>query len=201
MKRTIGIALFLSAAAALGADRAEFRGLAMGTSKAEFREQNPLFTCAMEKDTCTLGISSPRSECSAIRLFSPNAPRDAKCVQAIQEAATYANKPASFIVRFTDDTLASVHVSFTPRDFDAIADALQQRYGAPGTARSETLRSNAGISVENRILTWVVGGDQITASKYGSRINSGYVMILSSEEYQRLKEEAATSKRTAPSNL
>lgn len=196
--------LFLLASSTLAAqDRAEFKGLPLGSTMAEFQDKNPLFWC--ERGECSLPfLSNAAAHCQKLKRTNGGREFDSptsECYLDVAKTASYANKPARLRAQFRDDKMSEATASFVPVNYEAIVEALVTRFGRPASKRSEVVQNKMGATFQNETSLWNVGGDQIIAMKYGSDLTRGFVNIKDQQEVARLKEGEEKRRKSAPSDL
>lgn len=135
----------------------------------------------------TIGASNvaiaqdPRFDCRVVR--TPTA--DQVCTLRPKEQETIAGARVNSLYYFYDRArLTGIVISLPERDFQAVAQALEAKYGAP-LVRAEQIRNLKGDSFENRTLTWRQGEARLEAQRYAGRLDQSLI---------RLSDEAATGR-------
>lgn len=116
--------------------------------------------------------SNPAFKCENVR--SPVA--DVHCAQTGGLAPSIAGVDAGGLSLFyLRDQLATIAVRFKSADFERVSAALIERWGPPTEQRQDSVRTRAGVSYANDILTWRNGTSRIAARRYTTNINDAGV--------------------------
>jgi hypothetical protein len=191
---TFGVGLLFAATAlAQETERFDFKGIPFGVSQKQFEQLFPMAAwCRVPKDRRMADVT-----CGAVRenikCDVPGAPKN--CAEDRDKAYTYAGaRMHAFMANFSDDALASMHVSFYSSDFDSILAALVVRYGKPDDTTSPTIQTPVGAVYENTTASWRKGDSILRVQKYAGNINRGaatYLLDSSTAEYAKRGGEAA----------
>lgn len=123
----------------------------------------------------------PRFDCRVVR--TPTA--DQVCTLRPKEQETIAGARVNSLYYFYDRArLTGIVISLPERDFQAVAQALEAKYGAP-QVRAEQIKNLKGNAFENRILTWRQGEARLEAQRYAGRLDQSLI---------RLSDEAAAAR-------
>ena len=199
---TLWLALTASTAA-WSQERAEFKGVPLGSTRAEFLEKNPLFACR-SATSCSLYGTKPDGHCAILRYEGTEKARalsKPECVAAARKAGTYANQPAYLLATFRNEILSQGAALIDPDAFGSIVEAIAARHGAAQWTKNETLQNRAGAKFENQIMRWTIGGDTITARKYSSTVTQGIIDVVDQQSTAEMKEKLENNRKTAPSDL
>jgi len=196
--------LALAPTSALSQERIEFKGVPLGSTRAEFVQKNPMFNCRATSKSCSLNGLDASQHCK-LRMYESGArdsnfPMD-ECLSSVKTSATYGNQPAYLFATFREDVLSGGSALIEPSSFDSIADAIVVRYGQPVTAKNETVQNRAGAKFENRQMEWSVGGDGIFATKYGSTVTRGIIDIRDRQSIIEMKSKVEKTRKSAPADL
>jgi hypothetical protein len=164
------------------APRLAFKGLLLGASQAEAVERLPFLQCR------TVGAGA-------------TVVADVICNSTdgglVQHQFTFGGVPPSYVsLSFVRDQMVSATILFYPRDFDRLQVAMTEAYGKPAKAVTETVKTRAGLALENNVLEWTAGGDTLMLRRYGSDIRTGAVMLSGKafeQEDERRRRERASS--------
>lgn len=115
---------------------------------------------------------------------------------------TYANEKArKAIATFDKNRLLSVIVLLDPDSFDAVADALRSKYGAPRSDRRSQGKNAYGAVFAQRLMLWrTADGGEIVASLRAARADEATVHLRSSEAI-KAAAAAAAAKPAAKKDL
>jgi hypothetical protein len=182
------IAALVVPAAVAAQTGVDFRGLPLRASEAEFKRANPGFACQSTGDqSSTLGdrVCTVRGEWD---------PRGA--------VASFGGVPAIYIAAyFVHDRFFMLLASFKSDHFDAIAAALQEKYGKPGSVDTPPITTRAGLRATNTIMLWTLGQDTVTAVHYSNTIAEGSVMYRDSSIADEMESRARDQVKAGAKSL
>ena len=75
----------------------------------------------------------------------------------------------SWELRFDDDVLGQILVTFDPTAFDKVVSALRTNFGEPTGKSTETLYNRAGTQVISRQFTWRRNGQTMVVTEFAGR--------------------------------
>lgn len=139
----LAAALLLLPATVAQAQAVEFKGTPLGAPFEQFQSDHPEFHCRT--------YAPGRSSCSVTSFTCPG--RATSCLSGMI-ITTFAGEPSKFInAEFYDGLFASVFVTIRPSSYDAISNALAEKYG-PAKRSSSTVSNRAGFSATNDTSDW-----------------------------------------------
>lgn len=156
-----------------------FKGIAMGATQAEYRDNFPHQQCAAT--TCFYH----RDMCIQASRNGGHVP-DADAARACRNRYSFGGvTPRAVNATFRDGRLVQVYFQISPRDFDAFTAAARGRIGAPSSTSEPLLRTPGGAPLENRIEMWIRDGFLLAARRYSSSGESGSIMFSTPDELAR----------------
>jgi hypothetical protein len=84
-----------------------------------------------------------------------------------------------YIAKFEGDRLGYVSVIFHANWYRDVRDALVERYGSRAEEKMETVQNRFGENFENRMATWVLGGDFVQIEERGAGVDLAAVRLVS----------------------
>ena len=147
-------------------DALELNGLRPGISKSAINQRMPALKCVPETKV------REYSECNYVRT---NAHQDA--VNALNSVG--GELVESWELRFDDDVLGRIVVSFDPIAFDKVVSALRAKFGEPIGKSTETLYNRAGTAVISRQFTWGRNGHTMVATEFAGRMGRSMISLAS----------------------
>lgn len=161
-------AVFLMMAAVMGVTQAQpldYKGVSFGADKDALREafeQGTIFTCStVEND----------EECTMDR-------------------TTYAGvQVPQATVNFLNGGFSAIKVTFDPRGFEIVAEALVGKYGKPTSDTRSTVRNRLGAAFQQRELVWRRPDGLLTAARYSVNLDAGHVIIESNVYLAHMKNK------------
>lgn len=165
LRKISTILCFLPLIASAG-DKLELKGLQAGITKSAVHQRMPALKCM--PDTTVRAYS----ECIYVRT---NAQQDN--VNALNSLG--GEIVAAWELRFDDDVLGQILVSFDPLAFDKIVSALRTNFGEPTGKSTETLYSRAGTQFISRQFTWRRNGQTMLATEFAGRVGRSVVSLAS----------------------
>lgn len=159
------IVCFLPLIAAAG-DTLELKGLRPGIAKSAIHQRMPALKCVPDS------MVHAFSECNYVRT---NVHQD-----NVRELDRLGGELVeSWELRFDNDVLGQILVSFDPIAFDKIVSALRKNFGEPVGTSSETLYSREGAQVISRQFTWRRNGQTMMATEFAGRMGRSVVSLTS----------------------
>lgn len=128
--------------------------------------------------------SNPKFACQVVK--TPTA--DRVCALGKDDSETIAGVPVRSLFYFYDQaTLTGITVSLEEKHYQAVIDALTQKYGAP-TRNVESIKTLSGESHQNIIHRWRQPGQSIVAQRYAGRIDQSSVRISDDTAAERIRQ-------------
>lgn len=166
MLRTIFTTLCCLPLMAAAVDTLQLNGLRPGITKSAIHQRIPALKCMPETKV------REYSECDYVRT---NPHQDA--VNALNSLGGALVE--SWELRFDDDVLGQILVSFDPIAFDEVVSALRRNFGEPTGKSTETLYNRAGAQVVSRQFTWHRSGQTMIATEFAGRLGRSVVSLAS----------------------
>ena len=146
---------FLPLIAAAG-DTLELNGLRPGITKSAIQQRMPTLKCMPE---------TPVREYSECGYVPANPHQD-----AVNALNSLGREPVeSWELRFDDDVLGQILVTFDHTAFDKVVSALRTNFGEPTGKSTETLYNRAGTQVISRQFTWRRNGQAMVVTEFAGR--------------------------------
>lgn len=166
MFRNISTILCFLPLIAAAADTFELNGLRPGITKRAIHQRMPMLKCMPDTPV------REYSECHYVR------------TTAHQDDVNALNSLGGQLVevwelRFDQDVLGRIVVSFDPAAFDKVVSALRASFGEPTGKSTETLYDRAGIKVISRQFTWGRHGQTMVAMEFAGRLGRSMVSLAS----------------------
>lgn len=112
------------------------------------------------------------------------------------ELATLAEQPVKYwSLSFKGERLGLITASLVSDHYDAIAEALEAKYGKPTARREPTLQNRMGARFANTTVEWRRGDEVLTAERYGGDVDSMRVILASRTLVMAPKDGAGAQKR------
>jgi hypothetical protein len=101
------------------------------------------------------------------------------------------------ILRFLDDKLGQVSLSFLSKDFSSMLRAFETRYGKPTKTNSKDFTSGLGARITGQELNWDGKKTMIHLSQYAtsSKDSSAHITTIEHMKYMLAQERAGNAKR------
>lgn len=164
----LGGLLSLAALSAPAAERLGFKGVELGSSLAQIAS-NPKFACHV--------ITTPIA--------------DKVCSLRPQEKETIAGAPIDSIFYFYDQSgLTSIVVNLPEGHFQAVIDALTEKYGMP-VLKTEAVKNLKGVAHENRTYRWQRPEGSLQAERYAGRLDRSSIRFADDTAAQRVQQRRA----------
>jgi len=129
----------------------------------------------------------PRFDCRVVR--TPTA--DQICTLRPKEEETIAGVPVLALYYFYDRArLTGITISLPEPRFEAVARALQGKYGVP-RVKVETVKNARGEAFENRTLSWRQGDALLSAERYAGRLDRSMVRLSDESAAERVRRRRA----------
>ena len=107
----------------------------------------------------------------------------------LRDTTYAAEQVESIILRLIDGKLERFSVRFKPESFEAIADAMRGKYGAPTRIEDSVYQTVGGAKTTQTQQFWKLpDGGQILISRYGSSITSGSLSVNSAVAVQQIAD-------------
>ncbi len=110
--------------------------------------------------------------------------------------ATYAGSPASEIVIFYNGRLASFQIELARDKFQAVADALKQKFGEPLSVETKTYQNGFGATFRGGYVIWDNGVSTIVCEEYGGKGERLVLMFM----HKQLVADQEKAKKGAKRN-
>jgi hypothetical protein len=181
----------------------EFKGMALGSSEAQWRSAFPFFRCEESSDKALSDRACffDRARRSDMIRSNCGDGRDDKTRACWQETNNRFDAFVPFggteiqhaIAHFRADRLIYVSVSFATRDYDKLTEALTEKYGKP--LRSEQQMANRmGTKYQNEIARWNLKSGDLETRLYDATLDVSLYQMTTpglAAEIERRSEEAA----------
>jgi hypothetical protein len=166
--------------AALAQPAADFRGVPLGASEAEFSTKLPGFNCRGPL---------PGTEHIADRV----------CVAGkTSEDLNFAGAEASqLFATFLRDRFVGLSVSLKARDFDRVAAAMREKFGKPHSVERPVFQTQGGLKAQNEVIVWRLGSTVVMAQKHARLLDESGVQYV---DESALGESSARAKEQAKKN-
>lgn len=192
MKRLIATLLLCAAGQSWAQDEPiGFKSVKLGASLADFRSAFPDFDCR-QNNVC---------------LFD----RELHCLRKIAgpvEGAACATRNTwagvnvlQVFAWFEAGALRRVSVTFKPQDFEQIVAAATERWGRPKHESTEEIQNRMGARFENRFARWEQGGVGLAVRRYGSRVDAGSALIISTADVIEAQKRRGEAGKEAAKDL
>ena len=90
-------------------------------------------------------------------------------------------------LRFDDDILGRIGVSFQSTAFDNVVSALRTNFGEPTGRSTETLYTPSGTQVISRQFTWHRNGQLMVATEFAGHASRSAVTLMSDAHLNRAR--------------
>lgn len=90
-------------------------------------------------------------------------------------------------LRFDDDVLGRIAVSFHSTAFDNVVSALRTSFGEPAGRSTETLYAPSGTQVISRQFTWQRNGQLMVATEFAGHASRSTVTLVSDAHLNRAR--------------
>lgn len=171
MKSLLAVIAALACGAA-SAQSISYRGLPLGSTKAELLQRFPDLECKPSPVSAhTLG----EEMCDAAHIYVPK--------ERSAPLFSYGGAPVAeprFII--INGRVEAFIAEFLPKNYDAIRNALEQAHG-PGKEQAVPIQTMMGASTTSRRWMKTMPGGQFTLAEHAGTIEYGAVQI-SSDQYQ-----------------
>lgn len=172
MFRYLATLLYVLPVIAAAAQMLELRGLRPGMTKAAIHQRMPQLKCApglvvRAQSTCSYVSTNPHQE-SISDLNS----LDGVAVDAWE-------------LRFDQDVLGRIVVSFHPADFGTLIRALRREFGDPTSESAQTLYDRAGTPVRSREIVWRRNSVTMVATEFAGRLGQSTLSLTSDAHLQQ----------------
>ncbi|MHB1186502.1 hypothetical protein [Thiobacillus sp.] len=107
----------------------------------------------------------------------------------------------AIVMNYFGDTLKSIAVSVSPKNYIQIVDALREKYGKPQKEEKELLQTKSGATFENTILTWQSGPSTLMIRKYFGRIDSSVLKFEMGDYLEEVSRRRAKRSKSGASDL
>lgn len=176
MKRPLLAALVFTVSTLAQAEM-ELKGLRLGTTEREAVERFASIQCR----------DSETSHADRICLVAAT---------STPELMTLAEQPVRYwSLSFKGERLALITANLPTDHYDAIAEALEAKYGKPTARREPPLTNRMGARFANTTVEWSRGDERLTAERYGGDVDSMRVMLASRKLVMAPKDGAGAAKR------
>jgi hypothetical protein len=159
---------------AAAGDNLELNGLQPGISKSAIHQRMPALQCVPDRAV------SAYSACNYVRT-NPHQD-DVNALDSLGGALV-----ESWELRFDDDVLGRILVSFHSTAFDRVVSNLRTNFGEPTGKSTEALYTPAGTRFISRKFTWQRNGQMMVATEFDGRINSSTVTLASNAHLNRTR--------------
>lgn len=115
----------------------------------------------------------------------------------VDNRSSYGGADAALFFGFIRNQATVLSVTLSPKDFDAVAAALKNKYGEPTTTETPMVQNRAGMQFENTILSWTLGDEMLRARRYASNLDKSSVTVISKKyaaDYVDRKNEETRSR-------
>jgi hypothetical protein len=165
------------------AERVDFKGAPLGSSRQQLIEKVPQFACV---DTVP-----------ADPVFVLG---DTLCSIKANAAFTYGGiVPLAVDAALIRNSVMTFRIAMSPGETDDMVAAMTARYGAPAAQLKNVMKDKAGTPYVNVITTWRVADDSITISKYEGNGEVGSVFIQAKQAMAEFARRKAAAKRQTAS--
>lgn len=151
----------------------EFKGVPLGASREETFRQFDL-----PRATMCSSLETDREVCSA--------------------EMSYAGEPASVQLVFERDTLERVSLTFQASAFDAVIEAMTEKFGTPSRDEHSDVRTAMNLRYRQRRVEWTrPDGGMVFAWRHGTLVTRSAVVMTSANglRAERAREAARRSGR------
>jgi hypothetical protein len=174
MPRIISAMLCSLPLIAAAGDNLELKGLQPGITKYAVHQRMPALNCM--PDRAVLAYSA----CNYVRT---NPHQDD--VYALDSLG--GQLVEAWDLRFDDDVLGRISVSFQSTAFDSVVSALRTDFGEPTGKSTETFYSPSGTPLISRQFTWQRNGQMMVATEFAGRVNRSTVTLVSNAHLNRTR--------------
>lgn len=179
VKTLLMAALICSSAAAL-AQPIAYRGLPLGSPKAELLKQYPDLVC---KPSPAMSTMLGQEACKTEGMYTPT--------ESARPLFSYGGRPVTRPTFYLiDGRFESFTAAFSPANYTAIRNALEEAHGA-GKERTATLQTMGGASIESKRWSHAVSGGTFALLEHGTSIEFGALQI-SSDRYLEYSQRKRT---------
>lgn len=174
MPRIISAMLCSLPLIAAAGDKLELKGLQPGITESALHQRMPALKCVPD------GAVLAYSACNYVRT---NPHQDD--IYALDSLG--GELVEAWDLRFDDDVLGRISVSFQSTAFDRIVTALRTNFGEPTGKSTETLYSPTGTQFISRQFTWQRNGQMMVATEFAGRISTSTVTLASNDHLNRTR--------------
>ena len=104
---------------------------------------------------------------------------------------TIAGAPVQLLLLYYySDKLENISITFKSDHFSKVVSALSKKYGT-GKIKTKAVQNRMGATFENRMHSWSIGNNTLTAKQYSTDLNSStvyYRVNISLNEMERRKK-------------
>jgi hypothetical protein len=163
-----------------------FRGAKWGMTPEEVQQQK---ICGEGLGPSELLGARTKSKDPRVRLFS--------CSEFVRVGPV----EVFLLLRFLDNGLSRIDLSFKPSDFTVLEAAFRERYGEPTSARDNPIKTRAGVSYNQRELLWSGNNVLIRLRRYSGRVTSSDAALSTVKFRQYLEEKSGEDSKDASKDL
>jgi hypothetical protein len=100
-----------------------------------------------------------------------------------------------------DGALTSVSATFRTQDFDLIAAALREKYGAETKRADSTIQNRAGATFDQVQIEWRAADRTLVITKRGGKVDTGRIKLVSDQELLDSKRDQEKGAKDAAKDL
>lgn len=187
MRRWPAVFAMAIAMPALAADPLTFKGIALGTPRAEVLAALPVVSC--QGDRCAW---APPESCHR------PLPPDDFCYKAFSYGGVM---PDFGAVTFRDGQLVQVVIGFRSERFAELAAAMLERFGSAKQDETGQVQNRMGATFENRRLGWVSGRAALSIVQRTGSVDQGSVSLVDLDYAAGLPDERARAAKAGAKDL
>jgi hypothetical protein len=109
--------------------------------------------------------------------------------------------PSLMTMKFRNDKLVEVRLSFGSMQFEALAAAMTERFGQPTEVKNEAVQNRLGATFDNRILLWTRGDAILRITKRWSTVDDGSMHFVGTQYLKDQADKRAKSSKAHAKDL
>lgn len=169
-------------------DALSYKGVRLGASMDEFRENLPDYlctntNCTYKKYTCDGAPVNASKE--AMDLFSV---RSNLCRTRTSFGGAMVNDGFAL---FQNRRFSKLILTIPSLHMEALLNSVEQRYGKPKSSNEISFINSMGVTFPNWQKTWVIGNDYLTLILRVGRVDEGSAVLTSGAQAKAEDEERA----------
>jgi hypothetical protein len=174
MKRIIFFLLLIFALPVLADEPYAFKGYKLGAKKSDLELQ--VFSCNPSKTALS----------------------DISCTTNHQNVWIGNIKPELVMLHFYNDTLSSIYVALSEKDFNAVSEAMIAKLGTPSSSKTEHVQNRMGASFQNQRMAWSNSFSKIEIDQRSGQIDRSAIRYkLNSYDEEFIKRQKGSIKAAA----